>query len=387
MTGGWPPGTLCHHRGRRVFSDRLAGNVALDKRLVSPREPPLFVLGVLISSLCWAGLTVVTLGLGLVYAVLALGFVAVAHAVFLASVRGNGVRVGPSQLPDLHRRLVAASQRLGLERPPELYLLQSGGVLNAFATKLLSRRFVILNSALADACSDPRQLEFVLGHELGHLAAGHLVWNGFLLPFRLMPWLGAAYSRAREYTGDRCGLAVVADLEPAMRGLVVLAAGGKYAGEVNLETFAEQRAESGRFWMATTELMSSHPFLCKRVAELQAIVHPGTVAPVPRTPLAYPLAPILGMTAPGSTGVALLVLVYLGVIAVFAARGFQTALSKAGVNGPAGWQLPFNPGGPAASEEEEDDPRPDEEEDPDVDAPEEEDVQRVPGTQGKTFRE
>jgi Zn-dependent protease with chaperone function len=360
--------------------------VALDKRLLSPREPPLFVLGVLVSGLCWAGLTVLTLGLGLVYAVLALGFIGIAHAVFLASVRGNGVRVGPSQLPDLHRRLVVASQRLGLERVPELYMLQSGGVLNAFATKLLSRRFVILHSALADACSDPRQLDFVLGHELGHLAARHLAWNGFLLPFRLVPWLGAAYSRAREYTGDRCGLAVVEDLEPAMRGLVVLAAGGKYAGEVNLEAFAEQRAESGGFWMATTELMSSHPFLCKRVAELQAIVHPGTVAPVPRTPLAYPLAPILGMTAPGSTGIALLVLVYLGVVAVFAVKSFRSTLAAAG---PPGCQLPFTPGAAPPSDEEEDDPRPDEEEtpDPDGEPPEDGQMQRVPGTGGKTYRE
>ena len=182
----------------------------------------------------------------------------------------------------------------------------------------------------------------MLGHELGHLAAGHLAWNGFLLPFRLVPWLGAAYSRAREYTGDRCGLAVVEELEPAMRGLVVLAAGGKYAGEVNLRAFAEQRAESGRFWMATTELMSSHPFLCKRVAELQAIVHPGTVAPVPRTPLAYPLAPILGMTAPGSTGSCCWCWSTSGVVAVFAAKELPApGCGRRGLPRPPGLHLPL----------------------------------------------
>jgi Zn-dependent protease with chaperone function len=354
--------------------------VALDKRLVSPKEPPLFVLGAVLSAMCWAALTLFTLGLGLVYAVLVLGFVAMAHAVFLASVRGNGVRVGPDQLPDLHRRLETASRRLGMERVPELYLLQADGLLNAFATKLLSRRFVILSSSLADACTDPRQLDFVLGHELGHLAAGHLAWNAFLLPFRLVPWLGPAYSRAREYTGDRCGLAVVEELEPAMRGLVVLAAGGKYAGEVNLRAFAEQRAESGRFWMATTELMSSHPFLCKRVAELQALVHPGTVAPVPRTPLAYPLAPILGMTAPGSSGVVFLVLLYLGVVFAFAAKEFRSRLAQAGAATPPGLQLPFAPKG-----EDESDP----DEDATADGADEEEMQPVPGTVpgGKTYRE
>lgn len=359
--------------------------MALDKRLVSPKEPPLFALGILLSGLCWVALTLFTLGIGLLYAALALGFVAMAHAVFLASVRGNGVRVGPEQLPDLHRRLETASRRLGLERVPELYLLQSDGLLNAFATRLLSRRFVILSSSLADACSDPRQLDFVLGHELGHLAAGHLAWNAFLIPFRLVPWLGAAYSRAREYTGDRCGLAVVEQLEPAMRGLAVLAAGGKHAGEVNLQAFAEQRAESGRFWMATTELMSSHPFLCKRVAELQNLVHPGSIAPVPRTPLAYPLAPILGMTAPGSSGVVLLVLVYLGVVLAFAAKEFRSRLAQAAP--PPGFQLPFVPDRQdgQAPDADDDDARADDE----MDESPEDDEPRAPGTLpgGKTYRE
>ena len=56
--------------------------MALDKRLVSPKEPPLFVLGVVLSAMCWAALTLFTLGIGLAYAVLVLGFVAMAHAVF-----------------------------------------------------------------------------------------------------------------------------------------------------------------------------------------------------------------------------------------------------------------------------------------------------------------
>ncbi|MGZ3444330.1 MAG: hypothetical protein ACXWLG_01485, partial [Myxococcaceae bacterium] len=57
--------------------------------------------------------------------------------------------------------------------------------------------------------------------------------------------------------------------------------------------------------------------------------------------------------------------------------------------GPPGWQLPFNPGAPPPSDEEEDDPRPDEDEnpEPDVDAPEDGAMQRVPGTDGKTYRE
>jgi Zn-dependent protease with chaperone function len=362
-----------------AFWATVARTVALDPKLVSPKEPPLFVLGLLVSGLFWVGLVVGTLGLGLLYALFTVGFLLIAHSVFLAVVRGNGIRVGPDQLPDLHRRLAVAAQRLGLQRTPELYLFQSHGVLNAFATKLLSRRFVILNSALADACQDPLQLDFVLGHEVGHLAAGHLSWNGFLLPFRFLPWLGAAYSRAREYTGDRCGLAVVQELEPAMRGLAVLAAGGRYAGEVNLAAFAAQREESGRFWMATTELMSSHPFLCKRVAALQELVHPGTVRTVPRTPLAYPLAPILGMTAPGSTSGVLLIVLYLGILVAVAVPNFIRKRDELLQMQSQQQMLPFPP-------DDEQDGRTDDEEEDDA---EDEVQQPVPGSsrEGKTYRE
>src|SRR5439155_21002441 len=115
---------------------------------------------------------------------------------FLAHVRGNGVRLSDRQLPELYARCKAIGGKLGLEQTPEVYLLQSGGLLNAFATRLLSRRYVILFSALVDGCQEPAQLDFVIGHEMAHLAAGHLTWNVFLLPFRILPWAGPAYSRA-----------------------------------------------------------------------------------------------------------------------------------------------------------------------------------------------
>src|SRR5258708_5184037 len=132
-------------------------------------------------------------------------FAVMARALCLATIKGTGVRVSARQFPELDARCQRAAQSLSLPSPPEVYLIQAGGALNAFATKLLSRKFMIIYSDLADECEDPRQLDFVIGHEMGHLAAGHLRWNAFLWPFMLMPWLGAAYLRAREYTSDRCG--------------------------------------------------------------------------------------------------------------------------------------------------------------------------------------
>ena len=289
-----------------------------DESLRSPKEPTLFLIGAVFSGLVW--LVLIISVVGVVYGLIGVAFSLVVHALFLAHVRGNALKVSERQLPDVHAAVVRSAQALGLAEVPEVYVSQAEGALNAFATKFLSRKFVIIYSDLIEACEDPRQLEFVIGHEVGHLAAGHLKWNAFLWPFMLVPLLGMAYSRAREYTCDRCGLAVVNDLEMSMRGLIVLAAGGRQATRADIGSFVEQRLETGRFWSAVAELGSTHPFLCKRVGALQELAQPGTLAPVPRNPFAYPVAPFLAFGAVGAAGgVSLLVVVALiGVIAAIA---------------------------------------------------------------------
>jgi Zn-dependent protease with chaperone function/type II secretory pathway pseudopilin PulG len=295
--------------------------MALDARLVLPRERTLFVLGVIFSSLAWL-LLVVSL-IGLAYGLFIGLFLLAAQALFLAHVRSNGIRVGPAQLPELHARIENAGRVLGLARLPEVYVLQSHGVLNAFATKLFSRRYVVLLSALVDHCEDPRQLDFVVAHELAHQAAGHVAWLTFLLPYRLVPWLGAAYSRACEYTCDRCGLAVVNDLQAAQRGLLVLAAGGRLAAKVDLAAFLAQRQESGSFWSTVLELTSSHPFLTKRVGALQEFATPGAVAPVSRSLMGVLLAPALGGLGGAVGGTAPLMMVaIIGILAAIAIPNF-----------------------------------------------------------------
>jgi Zn-dependent protease with chaperone function/type II secretory pathway pseudopilin PulG len=308
-----------------VGAPRLAATAgAFDPQLRHPNEQPLFIVGVIFSTLVWLLLAVSIVGI--FYGVIGAAFALMAHALFLANVKGNGVRVSERQFPDLDARCRRAAQSLGLAEAPDVYLMQAGGALNAFATKLLSRKFMIIYSDLADECEDPRQLDFVIGHEMGHLAAGHLKWNAFLWPFMLLPWLGAAYMRAREYTSDRCGFAFVGDVEPSMRGLVVLAAGGKHATRADLNAFMEQRLETGRFFPAVLELVSTHPFLCKRVAALQELHQPGTVAPVSRNPLAYPLAPVFGLMAAGPAGGLGGMLVMVAVVGMIAAIAIPSLL-------------------------------------------------------------
>jgi Zn-dependent protease with chaperone function/type II secretory pathway pseudopilin PulG len=256
---------------------------------------------------------------GIFYGLTFLVFSLVARALFLANLRGNGLLVSERQLPHIHAAVIKAAHRLGLETPPTAYVMQSEGSLNAFATKLISRNYIVIYSALIDACADQAQVDFVVAHEVGHLAAGHLKWMGFLAPARLLPWLGPAYSRACEYTCDRCGLAVVQDAAAADRGLLVLAAGSKASMQADVEYFMAQRLETGGFWSALVELGSSHPYLCKRVAALRDYEQPGSMAPVARNPLAYVFAPFASAGGVAGAGGGLLVMVaMMGIIAAIA---------------------------------------------------------------------
>jgi Zn-dependent protease with chaperone function len=245
--------------------------------IASPSEPvlverwsterPLLVLVALASIVIWVLLTMSVIGL--MYVALIALFLFVSHVVFVAHLRGSAVRLGPEQFPDLHRRVEELASRIGLRRMPAVYVMQAGGMLNALATKFFGTNFVVLFSDLLDACGDNRQArDMIIAHELGHLKARHLNWRWFLLPGLSTPFLGSAYSRAREYTCDRYGAAVCNDRRAALLGLAILAAGGQHGPKVNLQALARQEVDLGSAWMTLGRWLATHPPLAHRVAAL-----------------------------------------------------------------------------------------------------------------------
>ena len=231
-----------------------------------PTERPLFALCVLMSIGIWT-LLIVSI-IGVIYAVILGLFFLFAHAAFVAHVRGNGVRLSPAQFPDLFEAVRRLANHLGLEAVPEAYLMQAGGTLNAFATRFFRSNFIVLFTDLLEACDDNTAArDMIIAHELGHLKAGHLRWRWLIMPAYFFPFLGTL-SRAREYTCDRYGLAGAGNVDGAILGLTVLAAGGKHAPAVNQTAFLAQRETLNTGWMAIGEWLSTHPPLAKRVAQL-----------------------------------------------------------------------------------------------------------------------
>ncbi len=207
---------------------------------------------------------------GAFYAVFIAIFVFFGHVVFIAHVRGSGVKLGPEQFPDLYQRVHELAARAGMNQVPDSYLMQEGGALNAFATKLFRGRIIVLYTDVLEACGDDEAArDMIIGHELGHHKAGHLDWLWLTIPGRFVPLLGAAYSRACERTCDRWGAALCGDASGAVRGLAILAVGATFAPHVNLAAFVDQQRDLDTGWMTLGRWLSSYPPLAERIELLQ----------------------------------------------------------------------------------------------------------------------
>jgi Zn-dependent protease with chaperone function len=244
------------------------------RQLINTREQFLYAAMVVVSLIVYAGLVLVglekpeagatVLMYGVIFSLVGL----FAHGLALGRVRGNAVRVSEKQFPQLHRLAAEHSRKLGLKQVPTVYVMESGGLLNAFATRFLGRDFVIIHSDVLELAlaRGEAAVGFIMGHELAHVWRGHLKHRWLTLPGRLMPYLGVAYSRACEYTCDRIGAFCQPD--GAITGLLALAAGKQLHAHVDVREYAAQAVSDQGFWIRRAELMSSHPLLPKRVAAL-----------------------------------------------------------------------------------------------------------------------
>jgi Zn-dependent protease with chaperone function len=238
-----------------------------------PTEKPLLWLAGIFSFFVWFALAISIFGI--VYLALIGLFLFIGHVIFVAHVRGSAVKIGPDQFPELHATIETLAKRMGFDRPPEAYVMQAGGLLNALATRLFRSKFIVLYSDLLEACGDNTAArDMIIAHELGHIKEGHLNWHWFFLPGLLVPFLGSALSRAREYTCDRYGLAGAGQREGALRGLSILAAGAEKGPKVNLKAMARQVEDLDTGWLTLGTWLATHPPLSARVIALEEDLKP-----------------------------------------------------------------------------------------------------------------
>lgn len=196
-----------------------------------------------------------------------------AEIFFLAMIRGNAAQLSKEQYPDIYLMVEEYSEKLRLAYVPEIYILQQT-MLNAFAAKILRKRIIVLYSELVEAMiyeGNLKQLGFVIGHELGHHAAGHVRWYGILSAGSILfPPLFYFWSRAAEYTCDRIGFLCVEDKETAKQGLAKLMVGKRLAYKINFDEIEKQRKNVTKsVSVIVLEWFMTHPHLVNRVRQIE----------------------------------------------------------------------------------------------------------------------
>lgn len=191
----------------------------------------------------------------------------------LGHIRMNSIRISQRQFPKLYKAIGELSEKLGLEKQPDVFVMMGNGVLNAFAAKLFARKVLVVYSDLAEALiegSDQDQLEAVLAHELGHHALFHTSWWLWVLePAMFIPFIGAAYSRAREYSADRVMSVLVPNQKACERALMKLVAGKKLGQSADIDAFVQQAEEEAGFFPWLSEKVSTHPHLAHRILAIR----------------------------------------------------------------------------------------------------------------------
>jgi Zn-dependent protease with chaperone function len=186
-------------------------------------------------------------------------------------IEGNAVKVTPAQFPEIYNLLGEQCRQLEITTIPDLYIMQNGGILNAFATKFFGANYIVVYSDVLDEAykNNLDTVRFIIGHELGHIKRNHLTKSWVLFPSVFIPFLNAAYSRGCEYTCDNIGAA----LSPngARPGLLLLVSGKHLWSKVNIEKFTEQETRGTGFWYWVAEKLSTHPHLTKRVLRFKSL--------------------------------------------------------------------------------------------------------------------
>ena len=194
-----------------------------------------------------------------------------------ARQRANGVRITEEQFPEAYRMVAEAAERFGMPQVPDAYVVLGNGVINAFASGHGFRRYVAVNSDLFEVgARDPDALRFVIGHEVGHIAAGHTsFWRQFAVSVaNVIPGVGSTLGRAQEYTADNHAYEYCPE---GVQGLRILAAGKYLYRDVDFDDISARAHTDTGFFVMLVNLLSSHPVNTFRFAALADRDRPGRV--------------------------------------------------------------------------------------------------------------
>jgi hypothetical protein len=235
---------------------------------------------------------------------------------------GHAVEIGPDQHPDLHARVRACTKRLGFTETPMAFLFQRPHHVLTYSLRYWARDYLALNGELVGALTDHQgAIDFFIGHELGRLHDPDRDWYWLLLPGRVLPLLGPAYSRAKIYSYDRHGIGACRNRVDAALALALLASGSRRWKSFSVSHYAEQSLRKNAV-LDFFEIISGAPYLSRRSAHLRGVAT-GDGARGKRHPVAWIAGALTPGVAPIDAGAAVRMMFALLWLAAMATMGWH----------------------------------------------------------------
>jgi len=206
---------------------------------------------------------------------------------------GSYIKVKPSNFPDVYKILEEACANLFLKDIPDLYL-QWDYSINGFTTGS-EKPLIVITSGAVDLLTHD-ELLYVIGHEVGHIKSGHMLYHqmALVLPIlgdvigSLTLGIGSLISQGLEYsllywyrmselTADRAGFLAVQDRDVCLNALMKLAGVPKtFFEKMNKDDFIEQARDFKSFDFDAVDKVGktimimgqTHPWTVMRAHEL-----------------------------------------------------------------------------------------------------------------------
>jgi Zn-dependent protease with chaperone function len=207
--------------------------------------------------------------------------------------QANAVRVSEKQFPKIWERYLEVLETLDAPARYDLFVSQTP-LVNAGAYGM-DRPFIVLNSGSLRLLDDD-ELTYLLGHELGHVLSGHVLYRTMTVILLQLASLGfpivglaarailmalLEWNRKAELSSDRAGLLAVQNPEATLRSFMKLAGGGN-ADENDLNEFLKQADDYRQtgdvadiVFKVLNLLGTTHPFHVLRAAETRDWIEAG----------------------------------------------------------------------------------------------------------------
>jgi Zn-dependent protease with chaperone function/uncharacterized RDD family membrane protein YckC len=203
-----------------------------------------------------------------------IAFLIVAAMVYVSIARGRllgtSIRLHERQLPAVYAIVERCARELGM-RTPHVFVREDQYTC-VTSTGLGEPYSIVVSSAWLPHLDD-QELAFLVGRELGHIAAGHSrITSLFTASGKENPFISVvfgAWIRRTEYTADRVGLLCCESIEAAARAIFTCAF-RQVSKKVDYAAFIDQRIEvQSDPTLKLGELLGQEPYATNRLRQLE----------------------------------------------------------------------------------------------------------------------